>query len=176
MAYLPAIFQRLNRSRIPWIGLLAAFIVGCVLFAPFPSWYSIVSVASSTIAVVLVMSGIGLRVLRRTAPDLPRLYRLGFASDHAEARQLVRAKRQAVAKVLADQQREEARLVREQAGVEVARLRSGEAAQLYEQAVGLLPAEDHDQRGADLVSACLQWTHHGRDRGDNQALATEARS
>lgn len=85
MAYLPDIFQRLNRSRIPWIGLLAAFIVGCVLFAPFPSWYSIVSVASSTIAVVLVMSGIGLRVLRRTAPDLPRLYRLGFASVMAPA-------------------------------------------------------------------------------------------
>ena len=35
-----------------------------------------------------------------------------------EARQLVRAKREAVARVLADQQREEAGLVREQAKVE----------------------------------------------------------
>ncbi|MFL5284700.1 MAG: hypothetical protein ACJ8AW_27875 [Rhodopila sp.] len=89
-----------------------------------------------------------------------------------EARQMVRAKRQAVAKVLADQQREEARLVREQAGVEASRLRSAEAARLYEQAVGLLPAEDHDQRGTDLVSACLRWTDQGRDHGDNQALTT----
>jgi tetratricopeptide (TPR) repeat protein len=89
-----------------------------------------------------------------------------------EARQLVRAKRQAVAKVLADQQREEATLVREQAGVEASRLRSADAARLYEQAAGLLPTEDHDQRGADLVFACLRWTDQGRDRGDNQALAT----
>lgn len=85
MAYLPDVFQRLNRHRIPWVGLLLAFIVGCFLFAPFPSWYSIVSVASSTIAVVLVMSGIGLRVLRRTAPDLPRLYRLFLAPVMAPA-------------------------------------------------------------------------------------------
>ena len=40
----------------------------------------------------------------------------------------MRAKRQAVAKVLADQQREEASLVREQAKVETARLRFAEAA------------------------------------------------
>jgi hypothetical protein len=72
------------------------------------------------------------------------------------ARQLVRTKRQAVARVLADQQREEATLVREQARVEAARLRFAEAAQLHEQAAGLLPAEDHDQRGADLVGAGMR--------------------
>ncbi|MFZ0215852.1 MAG: APC family permease, partial [Candidatus Dormiibacterota bacterium] len=79
IGYLPKLLQRLNRSRIPWLGLLIAFVVGCCLFAPFPSWYSLVSIASSTIAIVLVMGGIGLTVLRRTAPDLPRLYRLGAA-------------------------------------------------------------------------------------------------
>jgi tetratricopeptide (TPR) repeat protein len=84
----------------------------------------------------------------------------------------VRTKRQAVAKVLADQQREEATLVREQAGVEASRLRSAEAARLYEQAAGLVPTEDHDQRGSDLVSACLRWIDQSRDRGDNRALTT----
>jgi tetratricopeptide (TPR) repeat protein len=87
-----------------------------------------------------------------------------------EARNLVRAKRQAVAKVLADQQREEAALVREQAKIETARLRFADAAGLYEQAATLLPAVDHDQRGADLVSAGLRWTDQGRDFGDNAAL------
>ncbi len=76
MGYLPEVFQRLSRYRIPWVALLVAFLVGCFLFAPFPSWYSMVSIASSTIAIVLVMGGIGLIVLRRTAPDLRRLYRL----------------------------------------------------------------------------------------------------
>src|SRR4051812_27665929 len=61
-------------------------------------------------------------------------------------------------------------LVREQAGIEAARLRYIEAARLYEQAADLLPAEDHDQRGADLVYAGLRWTDQGRDFGDNPAL------
>ena len=87
-----------------------------------------------------------------------------------EARKLVRAKREAVAKVAADQQREEASLVREQARVEAARLRFAEAAQLYEQAARLLPAEDRDERGADWVSAGLAWTDQGRDFGNNAAL------
>ena len=72
--------------------------------------------------------------------------------------------------VLADQQREEAGLVREQAKVERARLRVGEAAQLYEQAARLLPADDRDARGADWGSAGLSWTEQGRDFGDNAAL------
>ncbi|MGH7912551.1 MAG: APC family permease, partial [Candidatus Dormibacteraceae bacterium] len=85
IGYLPAVFQRLNRSRIPWVALLLAFLVDCGLFAPFPSWYSMVSIASSTIAIVLVMGGIGLTVLRRTAPDLHRVYRLRFSSVIAPA-------------------------------------------------------------------------------------------
>src|SRR5262245_49039283 len=83
-----------------------------------------------------------------------------------EARNLVRTKREAVAKVLADQQREEAGLVREQARVETARLRFAEAASLYEQAAKLRPAEDRDERGADWVSAGNRWTDQGQDFGD----------
>ena len=87
-----------------------------------------------------------------------------------EARDLVRAKRRTAAKVLADQQREEAALVREQAKVESARLRFAEAAQLYEQAAQLLPAEDRDQRGADWSAAGISWTDQDRDFGNNSAL------
>ncbi len=87
-----------------------------------------------------------------------------------EARRLVQAKRMAAARVLADQQREEAALVRGQARIEAARLRFAEAARLYEEAAGLLPAADRDRRGADLVTAGLRWTDQGRDFGDNPAL------
>ena len=72
--------------------------------------------------------------------------------------------------MLADQQREEAALVREQAQLEAARFRYAEAARLYEEAAGLLPAADAGQRGPDLVSACLLWIDQGRDFGDNPAL------
>ena len=87
-----------------------------------------------------------------------------------EARKLVQAKREAVDKVAADQHRQEASLVREQARVEAARLRFAEAAQLCEQAARLLPAEDRDERAADWVSAGLAWTDEGRDFGNNAAL------
>ena len=87
-----------------------------------------------------------------------------------EARKLVQAKREAVDKVAADQHRQEASLVREQARVEAARLRFAEAAQLYEQAARLLPVEDRDERAADWVSAGLAWTDQGRDFGNHTAL------
>ncbi|MGE4046499.1 MAG: hypothetical protein AB7F35_16695, partial [Acetobacteraceae bacterium] len=86
-----------------------------------------------------------IRAFRVTDPDVQALRDAAAAAlqgtpDHdlaraklEEARNLVRAKRQAVAKVLADQQREEAALVREQAGIEAARLRFAEAARLYEE-------------------------------------------
>ena len=60
--------------------------------------------------------------------------------------------------------------MREQAKVEAARLRFAEAAQLYEQAAKLLPAEDNDERGTNWVLAGLSWTDQGRDFGDNPAL------
>jgi amino acid transporter len=85
IGYLPKFFQWLNPSRIPWIALAVAFVIDCLLFAPFPSWYSMVSIASSTIAIVLVMGGIGLVVLRRTAPGLRRVYRLPGAMVLAPA-------------------------------------------------------------------------------------------
>src|SRR5262245_22407270 len=119
-----------------------------------------------------------IRAFRVADPDVQALREAAAAAlqgapDHdlaraklEEARGLVRAKREAVAKVLADQQREEAGLVREQANVETARLRFSEAARLYEQAAKLLPAEDRDERGADWVSAGLRWTAHGQDFGD----------
>ena len=75
-----------------------------------------------------------------------------------------------IAKVLADQQRQEANLVREQAKEEAARLRFADAAALYQQAAALLPTEDRDERGSDLVSTGLSWTDQGRDFGDNAAL------
>jgi tetratricopeptide (TPR) repeat protein len=86
------------------------------------------------------------------------------------ARDLVRRKRQAAVKLLADQQREEAQLVREQAGIEESRLRLAEAARLYEEAASLLPADDSAQRWSDLIDAGLRWTDQGRDFGDNEAL------
>ena len=55
---------------------------------------------------------------------------------------MVRAKREAVARVLADQQREEAALVREQALLEASRLNRLAAADLYLEAAARCPQAD----------------------------------
>ena len=91
-------------------------------------------------------------------------------SKLADARELVRQKRQAATKLLADQQREEALLVREQAGIEESRLRFDEAAVLYEEAARLLPDDDEEQRWSDLIEAAGMWLDEGQDFGNNAAL------
>ncbi len=92
------------------------------------------------------------------------------------ARILVREKREVAAKLLVDQQREEAGLVREQAGLEVSRLRRLDAARLYETAAALLPDGDREARWQNLSEASHQFCITGRDRGDNRALTESIRT
>ncbi len=77
--YLPRVLQRLNRFGVPGPALLAALVAGCLLFAPLPSWYSLVGFITSATVLTYVMGGIGLPVLRRLAPDLHRPFRLPAA-------------------------------------------------------------------------------------------------
>ncbi len=74
--YFPRFFQAMNRFQIPFISLVAALVVGCLFFAPLPSWYSLVGFITSATVLTYIMGGIGLPVLRRTAPDLARPFRL----------------------------------------------------------------------------------------------------
>jgi len=70
----------MNRFGIPVVSLIAATIVGCLFFVPLPSWYNLVGFITSATVLTYIMGGIGLRVLRTTAPDLPRPFRLPFAN------------------------------------------------------------------------------------------------
>ncbi len=75
--YLPKSVQSLHdRHRIPWVALIASLVVGCLFLAPFPSWYKLVGFISSATVLTYVMGGIGLQVLRRTAPGVHRPFRL----------------------------------------------------------------------------------------------------
>ncbi len=90
-----------------------------------------------------------------------------------EARAIVRQKRETLARILADQQREEAALVAEQAAIERARLRYRDAAALYREAADLLPEADVEDRWHNLVWAGIALDDQGNEFGDNAAL-TEA--
>ena len=80
VGYLPKWFQSISeRYRIPWIALLASLVVGCLFFAPLPSWYTLVGLITGATALTYIMGGVGLQVLRKTAGGMHRPYRLGSA-------------------------------------------------------------------------------------------------
>ena len=77
---MPRAFQRISgRYRIPWVGLVASLVVGCIFFAPFPSWYTLVGFITSATVFTFVMGALQLQVMRRTAPDLHRPFLLKWA-------------------------------------------------------------------------------------------------
>ncbi|MGH8215947.1 MAG: APC family permease [Rhodanobacteraceae bacterium] len=73
---IPEVFSANNRFGIPWLPLVVSTVVGCVFFVPAPSWYKLVGFISSAAVLTYIMGGVGLPVLRRTAPSLPRPFRL----------------------------------------------------------------------------------------------------
>lgn len=68
-----------RRTRVPWVSLTAAVVVGIVFTIPSKSWYGLVGFITSATVLTYIMGGVGLQVLRRTAPDLRRPFRLGAA-------------------------------------------------------------------------------------------------
>lgn len=73
---LPKVFQRINRFGTPIVALAACTGLGFFFFFPSPSWYSFVSQVSIALTLSYLMGGPVLVVLRRTAPDFPRPFRL----------------------------------------------------------------------------------------------------
>jgi amino acid transporter len=78
--YVPSVFEWTSSRGVPWIGLIAAFITGCICFLPFPSWQSLVGLITS--ASVLMYGGgpLSLGAFRRRLPDADRPYRLPAAA------------------------------------------------------------------------------------------------
>jgi amino acid transporter len=78
--YYPQIFARVSSNGIPWVGLIAAFIVGLFFLLPFPSWHSLVGLITG--ASVLMYAGAPLSVgaFRGQVPDANRPYRMPAAA------------------------------------------------------------------------------------------------
>ncbi|MBB5254833.1 APC family permease [Sulfurisphaera ohwakuensis] len=78
--YLPEIFLKIGRTKIPTYSLIAALIIGFIFLLPFPSWYALVGFISSATVLTYIMGGIGLVVLRKHAADLNRPFKLPAAA------------------------------------------------------------------------------------------------
>lgn len=78
--YVPVVFEKTNKSGVPWVGLIAAFVIGCICFLPFPTWQSIVGLITSASVLMYAGAPLALGVFRRRLPDEDRPYRLPGAT------------------------------------------------------------------------------------------------
>lgn len=78
--YVPTMFEWTNDRGVPWVGLIAAFLAGCIAFLPFPSWQSLVGLITSASVLMYAGAPLSLAVFRKRLPDAERPYRLPMAS------------------------------------------------------------------------------------------------
>jgi len=79
--YLPKKFLDISeKTRVPWVALIAALLIGFVFFLPFPSWYLFVGYISSATVLTYVIGPIALHAFRKHAPELKRPFKLPAAS------------------------------------------------------------------------------------------------
>ncbi|MGC8569562.1 MAG: APC family permease, partial [Nitrososphaeria archaeon] len=73
--HLPEFFLKLNRWRIPWISLLASWLLGALFIIPYPTW-QLLSTFISAATVIAYLGGMpALMALRKFAPDVKRRFR-----------------------------------------------------------------------------------------------------
>jgi amino acid transporter len=75
---LPAVLGRLTVRGVPLVSILLAFVVGELMFLPFPSWQALVGVVTSATAIMYAFAPVSLAALRLRDPDRPRPYHLPF--------------------------------------------------------------------------------------------------
>jgi amino acid transporter len=78
--YIPTPFLLTHSNGVPWVGLIAAFVTGCICFLPFPSWQSLVGLITSASVLMYAGAPLSLGVFRRRLPNAVRPYRLPMAS------------------------------------------------------------------------------------------------
>jgi amino acid transporter len=78
--YVPSVFEWTSARGVPWVGLIAAFVTGCICFLPFPSWQSLVELITSASVLMYGGAPLSLGAFRRRLPDADRPYRLPAAA------------------------------------------------------------------------------------------------
>jgi amino acid transporter len=73
--YVPTAFEKTNERGVPWVGLIVAFIIGCICFLPFPSWQSLVGLITSASVLMYAGAPLAFGAFRSRLPDHERPYR-----------------------------------------------------------------------------------------------------
>ena len=83
--YLPAGLGTLNRRGVPFRSLSLCYVTQVVVIILLPDWGGLLAFITAATVLVYATAPLALGVLRRTAADLPRPYRLRFARLTAPA-------------------------------------------------------------------------------------------
>jgi amino acid transporter len=75
---LPDRLTHTNKHGVPWYSILVAFVIGELVFLPFPSWASLVALVTEATAIMYAFAPVSLAALQLRDPDRPRPYRLPF--------------------------------------------------------------------------------------------------
>jgi amino acid transporter len=79
----PRVFERLNRFRVPVWSLMFNFVVGLILFLPFPGWAEMVGFISSAAVLSCGFFAVSLVALRYQAKEVERPYRAPLGTAFA---------------------------------------------------------------------------------------------
>ena len=74
--YIPVQYESTTPRGVPWLGMITAFVVGCVCFLPFPSWQQLVGFITSASVLMYAGAPLAFGVFRDKLPDVERPYRL----------------------------------------------------------------------------------------------------
>lgn len=74
--YVHTAFERLSPRGVPVFSVLFSFVVGLILFLPFPGWQELVGFVTSATVLMYAFAPVSFAALRRTDPDRERPYRL----------------------------------------------------------------------------------------------------
>lgn len=76
----PKSFSKVNRFSIPWIAIIANFIIGMLFFLPFSGWQSMIAFLSAAIVLSLACGPICLPIFRKKLPNVERPFKLPYSN------------------------------------------------------------------------------------------------
>ena len=74
--YIPAVFGGLSGRGVPLVSVLFSFVIGCIMFLPFPGWQELVGFITSATVMGYATVPLAFGALRRQDPDHERPFRL----------------------------------------------------------------------------------------------------
>lgn len=77
--FFPPVISKIDRRGVPIVSIIICFIIGMLVFLPFPSWSGLVGLVTSATVIMYSFAPVTLSALRRRDPGRPRAYRLPAA-------------------------------------------------------------------------------------------------